>query len=362
VRDITDDVINFEKCKRIDQKSFDDLAKNGCQPLFGDLLFSKDGTVGKVCLVNHDKMFVVLSSLAIIRPDPKTILPEYLFHILKSSDFLEKALGKKSGTAIRRIILRDLKNIKFNIHESLEEQRRVVERLDAAFEKIDRAIDLTRANTEKSKKVLKSYITNTFTKLADMSPVKLIDVYDVRDGTHDSPRYVASGYPLVTSKNLKTGVLNLEKIQYINKEDFMKINERSKVDIGDILMAMIGTIGNAIIVENKPNFAIKNVALFKPRKSQNGSFLKYYLSSEFVINKMLSEAKGATQKFVSLGYLRSFPFVDVNIELQNKIVHELDAISYKTKTLENMYIAKINLFEKMKHSLLQQAFSGDGVQ
>lgn len=92
------------------------------------------------------------------------------------------------------------------------------------------------------------------------------EICDVRDGTHDSPRYVKSGYPLVTSKNLTNGVIDFANIQYISKVDYDKINERSKADIGDVLYAMIGTIGNPVLITKEPNFAIKNVALFKDIK------------------------------------------------------------------------------------------------
>lgn len=162
VRDIDRDIINFDRCKHISEEQYIDLKKNGCKPEKGDVLFSKDGTVGKVSLVAFDREFVVLSSLAIIRPDQTKILPEYLFHILKSSSFFEQAVGKKSGTAIRRIILRDLKNIEIHIHESLEEQRRVVGRLDAAFEMIDKTIELRNKKLVKLNDLKQSALTQSF--------------------------------------------------------------------------------------------------------------------------------------------------------------------------------------------------------
>ena len=83
--------------------------------------------------------------------------------------------------------------------------------------------------------------------------------------------------------------------------------KRSGVSIGDVLMAMIGTIGNPVIIKNDKEFAIKNVALFKVKENQSSDFLKYYLDSAFVKNKMLKDSKGTTQQFVGLGYLRNFP-------------------------------------------------------
>lgn len=87
--------------------------------------------------------------------------------------------------------------------------------------------------------------------------VRLSEVMDVRDGTHDSPKYVKQGIPLVTSKNISSGGLDFSNVNYINQEDANKINERSNVDTGDILFAMIGTIGNPVIVEKDREFCIK---------------------------------------------------------------------------------------------------------
>ena len=54
---------------------------------------------------------------------------------------------------------------------------------------------------------------------------------------------------------------------------------------------MIGTIGNPTIVEIEPEFAIKNVALFKVPESQNNRFLQYFLSSKTIVEKMMRESK-----------------------------------------------------------------------
>ena len=130
--------------------------------------------------------------------------------------------------------------------------------------------------------------------------VKLSDICDVRDGTHDSPKYYETGYPLVTSKNLKNGIIDISNVKFISYKDYIKINERSKVNIGDVLFAMIGTIGNPTLVAEEPNYAIKNIALFKVPQQQSGALLKYILSSNVILREMHKKAKGSNQPFVSL--------------------------------------------------------------
>ncbi|QEI39885.1 Type-1 restriction enzyme EcoKI specificity protein [Dolichospermum sp. UHCC 0315A] len=195
---------------------------------------------------------------------------------------------------------------------------------------------------------------------------KLGEVYDVRDGTHDSPKYLPEGYALITSKNLKSNGLNFENIKYISEVDYKKINERSAVHKGDILLAMIGTIGNPIVVEVEPEFAIKNVALIKVSKKQSSYFLKYYLETEYVRSKMQREAKGTTQKFVGLGYLRDFPIPIPPLPEQKRIVAIADeafegidrAIRNTEKNLSNAR----ELFESYLNSKLLPIVSSNLTQ
>jgi len=162
------------------------------------------------------------------------------------------------------------------------------------------------------------------------------DVLDVRDGTHDSPKYQQTGYPLVTSKNLTATGLDMGNVKYISHEDFRHISKRSGVDKGDILFAMIGTIGNPIIIEKEPDFAIKNVALFKPRDiSQCMEYFRYFLLSPDAIERMMSSSKGAAQKFVGLGVLRGFNIPHPPLNEQKRIVAKLDALFTRIDTAVN---------------------------
>ncbi|MCM1123844.1 MAG: restriction endonuclease subunit S [Eubacterium sp.] len=156
--------------------------------------------------------------------------------------------------------------------------------------------------------------------------VRLSEVVDVRDGTHDSPRYYETGIPLVTSKNISSGGLNFDNVKYISKEDAKKINERSNVDTGDILFAMIGSIGNPVIVNKDRDFCVKNVALFKifSKDKLSVGYLYWFLFLEqFVMKKI---ASGGVQSFISLKVFRNYLFPLPPYEEQKRIVAELEKI------------------------------------
>ena len=186
----------------------------------------------------------------------------------------------------------------------------------------------------------------------------LNEVFIVKDGTHDSPKYIEeNGYPLITSKNLRENGLDYSNFKLISEEDYIKINQRSKVDKGDLLFAMIGTIGNPTIIEQEPNFAIKNVALFKPMNIENKiEFLRYYFLSNFVIDKMINEANGATQKFVGLTYLRNFLYPQPPLEEQKRIVAKLDILFEKIDKAIALHQKNIDEADIFMASVLNDVF------
>jgi len=85
----------------------------------------------------------------------------------------------------------------------------------------------------------------------------------VADGTHDSPKQRESGKLLITSKNIKNSRLDVASAYHISSDDFDEVNRRSKVDQWDVLLSMIGTVGEVCLIDSEPDFAIKNVGLFK---------------------------------------------------------------------------------------------------
>ena len=291
----------------------------------------------------------------VLRPHRNELLDSWLIYFLVHSDLSEFV----SGLTVPKLNQGSLREIPIPF-PPLPEQQRIVTILDAAFEEIAAAKANAEANLKNARALFESHLQSVFEQRGEgWVEKRLGDVYDVRDGTHDSPKYHATGFPLITSKNLKREGLSFENVSLINDQDFAKINQRSAVHKGDVLFAMIGTIGNPTLVTVEPNFAIKNVALFKIPQGQSGAFLKHYLASGWVISKMMQEAKGTTQKFVGLGYLRDFPINVPPIAKQLEVVESLDELSVETQRLEAIYQQKITALDDLKKSLLHQAFKGE---
>lgn len=194
---------------------------------------------------------------------------------------------------------------------------------------------------------------------------KLGELNDVRDGTHDSPKYVVNGHPFVTSKNLSDQGLDLSDVSYISDEDFAAFNKRSKVDVGDILFGMIGTIGHPVLVESD-SFAIKNVALIKGGGKISNCYLLQLLKSSVFDRYVKRENAGGTQKFLGLNLVRDFVLRVPNDDEQRKIgtffayLDNLIAVNQrklaKLKELKQGYLQK--LFPKNGSKFPQLRFAG----
>ena len=174
----------------------------------------------------------------------------------------------------------------------------------------------------------------------------------VRDGTHDTPKQTNSGYRLVTSKHIKNGQINSEEGYFISERDFYKINERSLVEQWDILMSMIGTIGEAAIVKEQPNYAIKNVALFKCGDEQKAKWLYYYLCSPDGRGQLFGNQKGSSQQFVSLTQLRNLQIPVQDCFIMKKIT---DILSAYDDLIENNQ-KQIKLLEEAAMRLYKEWF------
>jgi type I restriction enzyme S subunit len=110
VKDMDDFDFNLNSCKRITIDEYEKLVKTDCKPKCGDVLLSKDGTMGIPHLYIGHQDLVILSSIAIFRPK-KEIYSHYLYWFLKSELFQSNLSTYSSGSVLTRMVCRDLKRI-----------------------------------------------------------------------------------------------------------------------------------------------------------------------------------------------------------------------------------------------------------
>ena len=263
-----------------------------------------------------------------------------------------------TGTAQPKLNVQNLKKIKIKSPRDNSEQQKI----GKFFSKLDQQIELEEQKLAKLEEQKKGYMQKIFSKelrfkdengnnYPEWEEKKLKELIDVRDGTHESPKPSKEGYLLVTSKNLKNSKLDLSDSYFISKEDYESINQRSKVEIGDILFGMIGTIGNPILLE-ECGFAIKNVALLKTNDLLEKYYILNFLKSSNISKQFYRMNAGGTQKFIALSTIR-----DLNIDMpSSEEAIKIGNFFNKVDNLIENQLNKVELLKQRKQSFLQKMF------
>jgi len=325
------------------------VAKTGLKPFpKGTVILSSRAPIGKTAIAGCE-MYCNQGFKNLICSDK--INPRYLYWFLTCNTEYLNSLGR--GATFKEISKEIVANIEIPL-PSVEQQISIAEK----FEKLSELIALRKEQLAKLEQLVKSRFIELFgdTILNPFGWEKdsLGTVCDVRDGTHDSPTYYEIGYPLVTSKNVTGGKIDLTDCSFICEEDFNKINERSKVDIGDIIMPMIGTVGKPVIVDMEPNFAIKNVALIKFKADSRvlNIYIRALLQSDYFDDVVLSKVRGGTQKFISLGDIRKLEILVPPMELQKQFA----AFVKQTDKSKVAIQESLEKLETLKKALMQKYF------
>ncbi len=321
-----------------------------------DILFSIAGALGRVAIVT-DKILPANTNqaLAIIRISCTKVYLKYATYALKSNYVFEQFQKQKQGVAQLNLSLRNIGDIEIPL-PPLDIQQKIANILDMS----SAALEKRRDQIDKLDLPIKSQFIEMFgdpvTNPKGWGRNTLNSITDVKDGTHDSPKYVEAGYPLLTSKNFTKGFVDFSDVNYISKNDFDLINKRSKVDTGDIVMPMIGTIGCPVIVGLNAEFAIKNVALIKfIDKNLNNIYLQTLLSTHFLEYSIKKNNRGGTQKFIALGDIRKLKIPMPPISLQNQFASFVQQVEIQKSLLQK----SLDKLEVNHKSLMQKAFRGE---
>lgn len=316
----------------------------------GDIIMPMIGTIGNPYLVEEYTDFAI-KNVVLIKFNTGKVINKYIWYFLQSEAFARYVASKNKGGTQKFLALGDIRNLEIPT-KTIAEQEEIIQQLDG----VTKIIDLRKQELEEFDNLIKSRFVELFGDMTEnpngWEVISLGNVCDVRDGTHDSPKYFTEGYPLVTSKNVTNGKIDFTDCSLICEEDYNKINERSKVDYGDILMPMIGTVGKPVIVDVEAEFAIKNVALIKVYEDSKVTniFVKALLQSVYFDRVVISKIRGGTQKFIALGDIRKLEICLPPMETQKQFavfVKQTDKMKFEVqKSLKETQLLLDSLMQK----------------
>ena len=172
----------------------------------------------------------------------------------------------------------------------------------------------------------------------DCAKFKLKEIsYHITDGEHCSVQNSEDGgFYLLSNKNIIDGnIVFGEDERKISKETFDKINKRTKLSKGDLVISTVGTLGKLSIIKEIPNYDFqRSVGIIKPNCSVvDVEYLYYYMQQSHVQKKLTCGSSGAIQKCIFINQLKDFEVQLPSLSIQHRLA---SALSSFDKRIENL--------------------------
>lgn len=329
----------------------------------GTLLVSFKLTLGRLAFAGRD--IYTNEAIAALHNDEKTITNEYLYYYLSYFDWYEYA---KSDMKVKGLTLNKTKLgvLPVSFPESIEEQRRIVEMLDIASEKIDRAARLVRVNQINATSLFDASVEHLMDTLPpDVMRVKFSSaVNEIITGPFGSALhkadYVNSGTPVINPQNIKNGnIIALDKTMIgVKKSDELA---RYKLRANDIVMARRGEMGRCGLAtaENEGWVCGTGSLIIRLNAAADPRYIVRYLRSGKTRKMLSKESVGMTMQNLNQAILLGLNINLPPIETQQRILKHLDELDIQTRELQSLYKRKLDNLEELKSALLSRAFNGD---
>ncbi len=373
-----------QKCIRNNKISLEysklhDLSQKSVQQVkfvkVGDILVNSTGhgTLGRTALVDAvDGTVLTDSHITIIRAKPGLFDSRYFAYLIGmcEEDFILMATGTSGQTELPRALLNEYK---IQYEESLDEQRRVVAKLDAAFEKIDQAVELNNQATRNSTDILKAFLKSFFDVHPDNWSTDLLGNITKKIGSGSTPRggqksYQTEGVALVRSLNIYDLYFKYEKLAYLNDDQAKKLSNVT-LENGDVLVNITGaSIARCNIVPDSclPGRVNQHVSIIRADRSKIlPEFLHYELISEKYKEQLLGigEGRGSTRQAITKGQLQNFRvYYPKSLDEQLELVEKINKFKAQCQYLKNKYEKKTQCLIALKLSMLHDVFSESAVK
>ena len=371
-------IIEWDKCFHIPISRWEEATQIQIQE--GDLLITKDGTVGKVAIAKDIPGKTSLNSGVLLIRNNNECHTKFLFWLLNSEVFWKWFIIINAGNStIIHLYQHSFENFSFPFPK-LNEQKRVVDYLDKKCSKIDEIIEKQQAIIEKLKEYKLSVITEAVTK--GLNPdvemkdsgiewigkipkkwkmVKLNSICDdIRNGYVGPTRniLVDDGVPYIQSLNVKDGTISFEKGKYFVSEEWGK--QHPKVYEGQIVIVQTGDIGQVGLVKKNMNGYNCHALIIVSLNTQYvfPSYVQYYFRSKPGKELLLETSTGALLPHLNSGRIKSTSIVSPNVIEQKNIAHYLDGFCEKIDNAVDKKEIIIERLKEYKKSLIYEVVTG----
>ncbi|TLT08482.1 hypothetical protein FE243_00910 [Aliarcobacter thereius] len=309
----------------------------------------KDGAgVGRVMIC--DEKSSIIATMQYLIPKNNVSL-KFLFYFLSIIDFSHYI----NGATIPHIYYKDYKNNPFPL-PPLEEQKRIVEKLDLLFTKIDKAIEFHQKNCEEADIFMASVLNDVFVELEEKYEKKQLNEIVIFGGKNISTlEYPNLIYFSLEDIETQTGkILNYKTVN----ESGVKGTAVS-FDDNVVLYSKLRPYLNKVIVPNLEGCATTELVVLKPKDKLDKYFLASYLRSSNIVNFLNNDSMGAKMPRTNMKTFRNLDIPLPPLKTQQKVVAYLDEISNKIEKIKQIQKEKMQSLKELKASILDKAFKGE---
>ena len=230
------------------------------------------------------------------------IVPKYLEILLRSPRSIRYYSSKFNGSIKRRERITDNDFLSMVIPcPSMTEQQYAVD----IVEKVRKLILLRKTEIEKHDELIKARFVEMF--IDKGYPQK--KVHDVLETAFwlmpATPEFVIDGeVPYITSKNIKNRKIDFENVKYISKESFFNISSNRPTQIGDILVSMIGTLGQTAVITDDRLFYGQNLYLLRLDNSIiDTDYFCEFFNSDLTQHELQGQRNQSTQAYLKANHV-----------------------------------------------------------
>ena len=368
--DIDEDkhIVDFNCCYYVSKERYE--MDDKIQVYEGDIIVTKDGTIGKVAMVTGlDKPATLNSHLFVLRDLSGKLYNRFLLQVLVSHIFGDFVESTKTGSTLTGLPQKTFVEFRFLMPEMVE-QMKIAQYLD----NLDNLITLHQRKCDVLINVKKSMLEKMFPKNGKKVPEirfeGFTDDWEQRklgttntfftDGNYGEAYPKSSdmtdssrGIPFLTGGNLNDGKLSLDGASYITPEKHSKLTSGHLLE-DDIVIAVRGSLGalGYVNTDNSGWNINSQLAILRTDKSElYGKFLIQYLLSWTGQNELLKRQTGSALKQLSIGAIKDVEVPITSVAEQEKIGEyfaDLDnLITLHQRKLEKLQNIKKSMLEKM---------------
>lgn len=326
----------------------------------GEVIMASRVGLGKASILMQDTA---------INQDIRALIPQrndsvdrrFLLYWLQN--VADEIVAAGTGATVQGVTLPFIKSLSFPF-VSIDEQKRIVAKLDQAFAALDRARANAEANLADADELLERASARVIEGKAGgtLRPLRLSEVTSRLTNGYVGPTrdiYRDDGVPYLLARHVRNGSLRFDGRTYVSS-DFNQKHSKSTLKQGDVLLVQSGHIGHcAVVPKEHHGHNCHAMIVMTPREELvSGKYLSAVFNTPMFQAEFQRIRTGSTVPHLTCGMVRELVVEVPDRAQQDRIVTELETISSDINAVRSRCLAELEDLESLRKSLLRAAFSG----